>query len=188
MALDQRVTRQKYIALLRGINVGGHNKIPMPDLRALCTKMGWGDVRSYIQSGNIVFSAKATTSSLEDELEQAIEQNFGFEIIVIVRTAEDWFRYMTSNPFPEAAAEVPKLLMLGLSKNPPNSNALEALQQRAATDEHLAQTGNALWIHFGGGVANSKLSPAVLNRLVGSPVTARNWRTVLKLNELLEGP
>lgn len=173
-----------YIALLRGINVTGRNKIPMPELRALCAGLGWVGVQSYIQSGNLVFMAGDIPASLEAGLEQAIERQFGLSIPVIVRAASDWPAYVKGNPFPEASQREPNLVLLALSKAPPKPGAVEGLQQRAQNGERIAQVGDALWVHYAGGVGRSKLSPALLNRLVGSPVTGRNWRTVLKLDEL----
>jgi len=180
------VSRTRFIGLLRGINVGGHNKIPMAELRALCTEIGWDEVRTYIQSGNIVFAANGSTKSLENALEQSIERRFGLRISVVVRRANDWSAYVERNPFPDAARKEPKLLALGLAKVTPNSSALNDLQERAANGEQLAQTRDVLWIHFPNGIARSKLTPDLMARLVGSPVTLRNWRTVLKLKELYE--
>jgi uncharacterized protein (DUF1697 family) len=174
----------RFIGLLRGINVSGHNKIPMSELRSVCAEIGWSDVQSYIQSGNLVFQASATPARLEAALEQAIEQHFGLSIGVIVRAAADWPAHVSANPFPRESQSQPNLVMLALSKKPPKAGALEGLRERATNGEQIAQVGDALWIHYERGVASSKLSPALFDRLVGSPVTARNWRTVLKLNEL----
>ncbi len=174
-----------FIALLRGINVGGHNKIPMPDLRSICTDLGWDDVQSYIQSGNLVFKASTTPANLEGELERAIERRFGLSIPVIVRAGTDWSAYVKGNPYPEASQSEPNLVMLTLSKAPPKQDAVDGLRERALNNERIVQVGDALWIHYEGGVGKSKLSPALLDRLVGSPVTARNLRTVLKLDELV---
>lgn len=175
-----------YIALLRGINVGGRNKIPMAELRALCADLGWAEVQSYIQSGNLIFNADTTPEQLEPQLEQAIEQQFGFSISVIVRPATDWHRYIESNPFPEASESEPNRVMLALSKSSPRPDAAATLQERATNNERVTQLDDALWIHYADGSARSKLSPALLDRLVGSPVTTRNWRTVLKLAALLK--
>lgn len=175
---------QTNIALLRGINVGGHKKIPMAELRSLCAEIGWNDVVSYIQSGNLVFSASSATEFLEGQLQAAIEVRFGFSVTVIVRSAEDWRGYIDSNPFPQASEKEANFVMLALSKEVPASGAAQGLRDRAADGERVSQVGNILWVHFAGGSARSKLSPAVVNRLVGSPVTSRNWRTVLKLREL----
>lgn len=174
----------RFIGLLRGINVSGHNKIPMPELRSACAELGWQDVQTYIQSGNLVFQADATPASLEAMLGQAIEQRFGLTIPVIVRAAADWPAYVRGNPFPGASEQEPHLVMLALSRAAPKADALAGLLERATYGERIAQVGDALWIHYQDGVAKSRLSPALFDRLVGSPVTARNWRTVLKLNEL----
>lgn len=174
-----------YLALLRGINVGGHNRIPMAELRSLCTEIGWDDVQSYIQSGNLLFASANSPARLENQLEEAIEQRFDLQIPVIVRSSKDWHEYAGTNPFPNASAETPNLVALALSKCTPNPDAAERLQERAADGERVALAGNALWIHFAAGTARSKLSPAVLDRLVGSTVTARNWRTVCKLRDML---
>jgi uncharacterized protein (DUF1697 family) len=175
---------ETFIALLRGINVGGHNKIPMPELRSACADLGWEDVQSYIQSGNLVFKAGTTPENLEADLEGAIERRFGLSIPVIVRAGADWQDYVNGNPFPEASQSEPNLVALTLSKAPPKQGAVEGLRERALNDERIVQVGDVLWIHYPGGSGRSKLSPALLDRLVGSTITARNWRTVLKLDEL----
>ena len=173
-----------FIGLLRGINVGGHNKIPMSDLRSLCVEIGWSNVQTYIQSGNLVFSAAGKPASLEAGLGRAIESHFGFSICTIVRSAADWPAYIKTNPFLDACKTEPHHVLLCLSRSAPKADAIDNLQERASKGERIAQIGNALWIHFADGVARSKLSPSVLDRFAGSPVTARNWLTVLKLGEM----
>jgi uncharacterized protein (DUF1697 family) len=175
---------ERFIALLRGINVTGRNKIPMADLRTLCSKNGMSEVETYIQSGNIVLSASGSADAVETQLETLIEKKFKFSIPVIVRRASEWAAYMKGNPFPEASATEPNLVMLALSKRKPNADALGGLRARAASGEQIERVGDALWIHFDRGVANSKLAPGLFDRVVGSPVTTRNWRTVVKLGEM----
>lgn len=172
------------IALLRGINVAGQNKIPMAELRALCAGLGWGAVRSYIQSGNLVFTSAAAPAELEAALEAAIAGRFGLSVPVIVRAAAGWPAYVRGNPFPDESQREPNLVMLALSKRPPLPGAAETLQARAANGERVAQVGDALWVHYAEGAGRSKLSPALFDRLAGSPVTARNWRTVLQIAAL----
>jgi uncharacterized protein (DUF1697 family) len=174
----------KFIALLRGINVSGSNKILMEELRSLCAGLGWVDVQSYIQSGNLIFKASAAPENLETALEEAIQRHFGLSIPVIVRPAADWPRIVEGNPFPEASQREPNRIMLALTKFPPKTGAATKLQERAQNGERVLQVGDALWVYYPGGSGRSKLSPALFDRLAGSPVTARNWRTVLKLNEL----
>jgi uncharacterized protein (DUF1697 family) len=173
-----------FIALLRGINVSGRNTIPMAELRTLCTELGWGDVQTYIQSGNVIFTARTSIPSIETTLERAIERRFGLTIPVIVRAATDWSAYVRGNPFPDASRSEPNLVMLALPKAAPQRDAVDGLRARAFNGERITQVGDAIWIHYASGAAKSKLSPALLDRLVGSPVTTRNWRTVLKLDEL----
>jgi uncharacterized protein (DUF1697 family) len=177
-----RTTR--FVALLRGINVGGHNKIPMDELRALAGEIGWQDVQSYIQSGNLVFDAASAAPVLEADLERGITRRFGLSIEVIVRAGTAFPAYVRGNPFLEACAAEPNLVMLLLSKAPPREGAVAALSERATSGERITQVGDVIWIHFGKGMGRSKLSPALMDRLVGSCVTARNWRTVLKLEEM----
>jgi uncharacterized protein (DUF1697 family) len=174
-----------FIALLRGINVGGHKKIEMAALRALAGELGYADVQSYIQSGNLIFTSPDPAAAVEVALEQAIADRFGFSVDVLVRAAADWPALLRHNPFLAACAAEPQLVMMALAKRPPQPGAVAALRERATQGERIEAAGEALWIHYaGGGVARSKLSPAVIDRLVGSPVTARNWRSVLKLAEL----
>jgi uncharacterized protein (DUF1697 family) len=175
-----------FIALLRGINVSGRNKIPMADLRSLCAELGWEEVQSYIQSGNLLFKAGDTADMLESALEQAIEQQFGLSIPVIVRPAADWPAYVSDNPYPGASEREPNRVMLALSKSVPKPDAVARLADCTVNGERVTQAGDALWLHYPEGSGRTKLSPAVLDRLVGSPVTMRNWRTVLKLNELAQ--
>jgi uncharacterized protein (DUF1697 family) len=173
------------VALLRGINVGGRNAVPMVELRSLCHELGWTDVHTFIQSGNVVFRAAAPPSDLERDLEQAIDAAFGMTIPVIIRTAAEWQLYIGGNPFPDASRSEPNRVMLALSKDMPNPDAAAALQARANSSERVVLEGGALWVHFGDGAGKSKLSTALFDRLVGSPVTMRNWRTVVKLGELM---
>lgn len=175
----------RFIALLRGINVGGRAKVPMAEFRALCEGFGWKDVASYIQSGNVVFDSAGKPPALEKALEQALLARFGFEPAVIVRSAGDWKACAEANPFPDESEKEPNRVQLGLSKSKPKTGAAEALQARAAAGERVRSAGGALWFHYPAGIGTSKLTPALVDRLAGSPLTARNWRTVTKLREMV---
>jgi uncharacterized protein (DUF1697 family) len=174
----------RWVALLRGINVGATRKLPMAELRELCATLGWREVATYIQSGNIIFTADGTAPELEAILEQAIAARFGLDVPVIVRSAGEWPRY-AATPFEEAARVEPNRLMLMLSKQPPASNAESAIEERARDGEQVAVSGDAVWIHYPAGSGTSRLSPSLLDRLIGSPATSRNYRTILKLKEML---
>ena len=175
----------RFVALLRGINVGGKNKVPMAELRALCDEIGFSNVRTYIQSGNLLFVGAGTASEHEARLEKAIQSRFGRPIPVIVRSGTKWPAIVASNPFEEAARDEPNRLMLCLSKAKPRPDAGQALQERAKDGERVRLTGEALWIHFPSGAGTSKLTPSWIDRMVGSPVTSRNWRTALQLQHML---
>ena len=174
-----------HVALLRGINVGGGNKIAMTELRALADELGWTRAETCIQSGNLIFEAAAERAALETSLESGIRRRFGLDIPTIVRMADEWPALVAANPFPEAAENEPNRLMLLLSKQPPAPEVADALGERARDGERIAIAAGALWIHYASGAGTSKLTPALIDRLVGSPTTARNWRTVLKLEEML---
>ena len=176
-----------HVALLRGINVGGGNTIRMVELRALAEELGWKHAETYIQSGNLVFEAAGERGELETALESGIRHRFGLDIPAVIRAADEWHALVSANPFPKVAEVEANRLMLLLSKQPPGPEAATALQERAQDGERVATGGGALWIHYANGAGRSKLAPALIDRLVGSPATARNWRTVLKLGEMLGG-
>ena len=129
-----------YIGLLRGINVAGHNKIPMYDLCTLCAKIGYGDVQTYIQSGNLVFSTSAKPLAAEIELEQAIMRRFHLQIPVIVRAAADWPAYVRGNPFPEASRLEPNAVMLALAHQIQGAIDRGEIQDRAEVARRLGLT------------------------------------------------
>jgi uncharacterized protein (DUF1697 family) len=174
----------RMVALLRAVNVGGR-KLPMAELRVLCAELGWEGVATYIQSGNVVFTTKGRPEAIEAQLEAAIEKRFGFAAPVVVRTAAQWAGYPKGNPFEQAAKDEPNRLMLLLSKAPPATGAEEVIQARAQHGEQVRRAGDALWFHYPEGAGTSKLTPSLIDRAIGSPGTARNYRTVTTLLEML---
>jgi uncharacterized protein (DUF1697 family) len=174
------------VALLRGINVVGKKKVPMATLRSLAEELGWRNVATYINSGNLVCAASGAPAKLAKSLEAAIEEEFGFDVAVIVRTAAEWRRYAAGSAFADAETTRPNHILLALAQGAPPKDAARALQPYCAGGERVAVRGDALWIDYASGVGRSKLTPAVLDRAVGSPVTARNWNTVQALARMLE--
>ncbi|TMJ15372.1 MAG: DUF1697 domain-containing protein [Alphaproteobacteria bacterium] len=172
-----------WIALLRGINVGGHAKVPMAELKAIAGRLGWSGAETYIQSGNLVFDAEGSAEALEAALEKALGQAFGFAPAVVVRSATQWRALVKGNPF-EADVD-PSRVMLGLAKGRLAKGAAEAIEARGVAGERVRQAGEALWFHYPEGAGSSKITPAQVDKAAGSPVTARNWRTVLKIGEML---
>jgi len=175
----------RMVALLRAVNVGGR-KLPMADLRALCGELGWADVATYIQSGNVVFTASGNPEAIEKALEAAIAGRFDLVVPVIVRSRAQWAEYPSGNPFAAAAKDEPNRVMLLLSKAPPARGAEAIIQARAVAGEKVGRAGDALWFHYPQGAGTSKLTPSLIDRAVGSPATARNYNTVTKLMEMLE--
>jgi uncharacterized protein (DUF1697 family) len=174
----------KVLALLRAVNVGGRT-LPMGPLREACRSEGLGQVVTLLASGNLVVPGKA--AGLEARLEALIASRFGLEVPVVVRSAAQWDATLAANPLTEAAARSPARLLVLVSRRPAVEGALEALQARATAGEVVARCGEALVAHFPQGIARSRLTPALIDRLVGSPTTGRNWNTALKLAELLKG-
>jgi uncharacterized protein (DUF1697 family) len=173
----------RFVVLLRAVNVG-KRKAPMAELRRACADAGFADVESYIQSGNLVLSADKHALEVEAAIEAIVTERFGFASEAIARTAAHWAAYAAGSPFPEAETARPSHLQLCLAKRPPKSDVAERLMERATLGERVVLTAGALWIDFAGGVGLSKLTPAILDKAAGSPVTARNWNTVQKLNEM----
>lgn len=173
-----------FVALLRAVNVGGR-KVEMAKLRAACEKAGFADVRTYIASGNLVLSAPGSAAAVAKKLQATIETAFGIEVPVVVRTAKEWGSYLkVPKAFSKMAEEKPNGLLVGLSTAPPRKDAATALAPRATAGEVVELHGDALWIQFTAGIARSKLTPAAIDKAMGSPTTARNLNTVRKLAEM----
>ncbi|MFN2207281.1 MAG: DUF1697 domain-containing protein [Candidatus Promineifilaceae bacterium] len=172
-----------YIALLRGINVGGHNKLPMKELRALLEDMSLKNVKTYIQSGNVVFASdEVDADRLSAEIASAINAGYGFEPRVLLLTANDLAAAMSGNPFPEGEGEPKSLHLYFLSEEPAEPN-LAALQDVQNEDERFKLQGTVFYLHAPSGIGRSKLAERV-ERVLGVPATARNWRSVSKIMAL----
>lgn len=173
----------RHVALLRGINVGGKKKVAMADLRALVEGLGHTDVRTYINSGNVVFTSgtpKAGRADHEAALEKAIQAELGLEVAVIVRTGDELAAAVDANPFP--AAEPPRLLLTFLREAPAPDGYAAAEKVESGADEFRVD-GTTVYLHCPGGIGRSKLAEALSRPKV--PVgTARNLATVRKLVDL----
>ena len=174
-----------WVALLRGINVGGHRRVPMAELRELAGELGLHDVRSYVQSGNLVFRAAGDQAEYGAALERAIERRFGFAVDVVVRDRERWQRYCAGAPFAGARSTEPNRVFLVLAQAPPNPDCAEVLAPHATAGERIRVVGDAVWVHAPAGAGRSRLGGAVYDRAIGAPATARNWNTVAAVQTLL---
>jgi uncharacterized protein (DUF1697 family) len=174
-----------WVALFRGINVGGNNVLRMQDLVVTLENVGAQDVETYIQSGNAVFrSEKTDASSLSVEIGAAIEESHGFEPRVLLLGPEEVQRAVRSNPFPEAESD-PKTLHVYFLDSAPEHPDLDALEGIKGDRERFVLEDEVFYLHAPDGVGRSKLA-ANAEKLLGVPATARNWRTVRKVLEMAE--
>ena len=173
------------IALLRGVNVGGHNKIKMEDLREICASLKLQDARTYVQSGNVVFkTAETDLAKLSRKIEDAIERGYGFRPSVICRTAAEMKAAAARNQFAARAESDPgKLAVSFLGGDLTEESRAKVLQIKAEPEE-LRIGEHELFIYFPKGMGQSKLSMPAVERAVKTPMTSRNWNTVLKLIEM----
>ncbi|MGO4222313.1 DUF1697 domain-containing protein [Lysobacter sp. TAF61] len=166
-----------YIALLRAVNVGGTGKLPMETLRAMCGAAGFKNVRTYIASGNVVFDTAGTAAKAKAALESALERHAGKPVGVVIRTGAEMAQVLADNPFPEAAPN--RAVAIFLDAAPP-ADTLAAVRHR--TEEELALGTREIYVHYGEGMASSKLViPAA------KAGTARNLNTVAKLAAMAAG-
>ena len=188
-----------HVALLRGINVGGRNKVPMADLREIVSALGHTGVTTYIQSGNVLFTtADTSTGELASALESAITGRFGIDASVVVLSRDDLARVLQDNPYPDEPN--PKLVhVVFLNGEPPAAllDRLAAAQSAAAakgSHDTVTAIGHALFLHTPDGYGNSDLaqslfrtvSPPAKQRRAGLAATARNWATATKLLALCD--
>jgi uncharacterized protein (DUF1697 family) len=169
-----------YIGLLKGVNVGGNNKVPMVELRTLFESLGYGDVRTFIQSGNIVFASDAAPVSRD--LERAIEACFAIRITVVLRTSVELRKIIRHNPFD---VRDKSKLMVGFMAEAPSKSDVIRLEHERFTVEQFRVLGPNLYFLFPDGMARTKL-PDYLHRQLKVPFTVRNWNTVNKLLDMSE--
>jgi uncharacterized protein (DUF1697 family) len=175
----------RYVALLRAVNVGGR-KVTMKELREAAEKAGFENCRTLIASGNLVLDAKkATDARIEADLEAIIEKTFGLFSEVMVRNPSEWAAILKANPFPKKAKDDPAHLVVMICKDKPDAKAidawLKAFREKYDKGEHLKVVGREIYIDYGDSIGQSKL--ILPKKMVTG--TARNWNTMLKLNEML---
>ena len=171
-----------YVALLRGINVGGSNKVPMADLRVMFAANGFADAQTYIQSGNVVFSATATEAALVHTLEDAVAKTFSLQIPVLVRSKAQLAAVLAADPFAEAVSTMAHVAFL--SAKPP-AKAIAGLDPDRSPPDVFMVAGREVYLHYPNGSGRSKLTGDYLERVLGVRVTVRNRNTVFKLLSLM---
>lgn len=169
----------RYVALLRGVNVGGRNKLRMDELRSLVESLGYTEVSTFIQSGNVLFSAAEPASAAS--LRAALSTRLGIDAAVVLRSAAELARAVASNPFDEAD---PARLHVGFLTDPPASELVAKLDAGRYLPEEVSIIGNDVYLHLPDGMGRAKL-PGTLDRKLGMAMTVRNWNTVTRLLGLL---
>lgn len=176
---------QSWVALFRGINVGGHRKLPMKELAAELEALGLREVRTYIQSGNVVFRCEEHDGrALADRIAASVEANHGFAPRVMVLTVDEVRAAAQANPF-KAGEDTPKLLHLYFLDEAPPSPDIDTMQRIKQETDAFRLEGKILYLHTPDGYGTSQLAER-LERLLGVAATARNWRTVTKILELAD--
>lgn len=176
-----------YVALLRGVNVGGKS-VKMADLKTLCDSMRWSGVRTYLQSGNVVFTSdERDRARLARRMEEKIEKDLGVETTIIIRSATDLSRTLRSNSFKAAAAQEPSRLVIAFLTGKPTARAFKNLLATYVGPEQLDLKGDDLFIYYPNGQGTSKLTLTLLEKRLDVRGTARNWNTVSALCELAGG-
>ncbi|MET2983825.1 DUF1697 domain-containing protein [Aureibaculum conchae] len=172
-----------YIAILRGINVGGHRKILMADLKLLLKKIGLKDCTTYIQSGNVVFSSNMSSNEIEKAIKEAIFKKYGFDVPVLIRTTDEIETVFSSNPFLPKETDINKLYVAFLAEKP-LKEYLEKLKAIHFEDANYQIIGNHVYICYDTKVSNSKLTNNLIESKLKVTTTIRNWKTVTKLLEM----
>jgi uncharacterized protein (DUF1697 family) len=174
-----------YVGLLRGVNVGGKNRIPMPELREVFADLGHEGVRTYVQSGNVVFDSRSTSpNEVAAGIEHAVSETFGLTISVLVRTRRELERVAGTNPFPTKDV-APTSLHVAFLADRPSAKAVRALDPKRSPPDEFVVRGREIYLRFPGGSARSKLTIDYFERALGTRATARNWNTVLKLLDMM---
>jgi uncharacterized protein (DUF1697 family) len=177
-----------YVALLRGVNVGGHNRVVMAELRRMCERLGLEDVSTLLNSGNVVFRAtQRDAAALETRLERETAKRLGVKPAFFVRTADEWASLVKKNPFPDEAKGDPGHLVAVLMRQAPRQGAVLALRAAIVGRERVELRGREAYLVYPDGMGRSKLTPNLIEKHLGGAGTARNWNTVLKLLALTRG-
>lgn len=174
-----------HVAMLRGINVGGHKKIKMDQLRFSFEQLGFEHVQTYIQSGNVVFkSAKASPAALCKKIEAKIVDDFGHSVSVVVRTADEMQQVITGNPFLKQKGIDPEKLHVMFLSREPGADAVKQVASLTKGMEQVRCVGQELYLYLPNGVSESFVMKKPVDRLLGVVTTMRNWKTVNTIHQM----
>ena len=175
----------KHVALLRGVNVGGKNLLPMKELVGLFAAAGCDDVKTYIQSGNVIFCADdKVLKGLDRMIAMKVEERFGLKVPVVLRTSLELENVILGNPFLKAGAGEERLHVSFLADQPTAASVAGLDAVRSVPDE-FAVVGREIYMNLINGAAKTKLTNAYFDSKLKTVSTMRNWRTVLKLAEMM---
>lgn len=177
------MSEQVFIALYRGLNVGGTGMVKMDALRAMHAGLGHSAVKTYVQSGNVVFRAEGAADGIAEAIVPAFAGAFGFAAKVMVRDAASLERFVAENPYAEAAAADPTKVHAAICEGRPDEAGLTALLERTGGPEQFVVGDGILYLHAPDGVGRSKFA-AGMERAARVPLTARNWRTMEALQAM----
>ena len=173
-----------YVALLRAINLGRVNRVPMAELRSALTDAGFGDVATHLQSGNVVLrSGKRSTTAVAKEIERLVAAKFAVDADVMVRTAPELAKIVKGNPLARGRSGRETLHVAFLKSRPPAA-ATRALTSRTFGGDEFVIRGTEIYLRYPNGVAGSKMNTGVFEGALGTPGTVRTWNVVTRLNEL----
>jgi uncharacterized protein (DUF1697 family) len=181
------LTMPAIISMLRGVNVGGHNKIKMDDLRALYQSLKLKSPQTYVQSGNVIFlSGEKNLASLSQRIQDGIQRKFGFRPDVILRTASELRHVLARNPFASRHNIEPSKLLIAFLTCDPGPQVRESVMKIDARGEELHIHGSELYIYFPNGIGKTKFPWPTVERTLKTPFTGRNWNSVTKMLEIAE--
>jgi uncharacterized protein (DUF1697 family) len=174
-----------YVTMLRGINVGAHKRIKMEQLRTSFQELGFEQVKTYIQSGNVIFkTARVSEPVLIRRVEKKLLEDFGFPVSVISRTAEEMAKAVRNNPFLQDGGIDPDKLHLTFLSDDPASSALRKCETLTVAPDKICHSGRELYLYLPNGVSGSSLMKSSLDRVLAVTTTTRNWRTVNTLHQM----
>lgn len=177
----------KWLALLRGINVSGQKSIRMVELRSWMEDLGFASVATYIQTGNVVFtSAERSGKKLAQQIHEQILKRSGFEVPVVIRTEAQMRSISRNNPFQAEAELDGKSVHVAFLSAKPKAEGLEKMAAADSGEDRFESIGKEIYLHFPHGSADTKLWNSTMERKLGVAATGRNWKTVVKLNEMLK--
>ncbi|HSH58105.1 MAG TPA: DUF1697 domain-containing protein [Acidimicrobiales bacterium] len=176
-----------YVALLRGINVGGREKVAMDDLRRLFTDLGHAEVETYIQSGNVIFRSPVDDASkLAHDIESRMAADLDMAVTVLLRSEDELAQIIADNPFLDSEADQSKLHVTFLA-DPPSEDRANGLNTPAGEPDELVLAGLEVYLHCPNGYGRTKVNNAYIEKQLGVAATTRGWKTVAKLHTLTGG-